>query len=1420
MDDISATLIYSVFFHCFWIILGGIAVTTVPTFSGSWHLTTFAALSLSLLLIWDFRSDQSLDHCDSTPLVLRNRRRQTAARSQFRGLHKVLRIVQIIFILIFLDGHTTSCAIRGEGCVTTMDGMRADLFSDHRNSLDSAKHHGPGPKKIYESPQTSMKRKVCKRSFKRAVQRAERHGVTWYRGQLHTATQLGTTVKPPAIHQQIKNVRPSKPTLRQRFTCFSWNCNGLLPSHWDFLMMWLENQEIDILFFQETHWPFTRDWVSEKYMMAHSGSQSKQAGLLCMVSKRICSPSELTWYEHVPGRVLQLRIHGKNRCIDLINVYQYTCIPSHMDQRQQVWHQLFALLHALSKKNVLVLAGDFNCSTDQRSNAVGFPTFKCGDNRSHGPSHPDANHWQQLLLQFDLSALNTWNVNDTGTYEFCNQSSRIDYICTRRIHADQLARDVKHLREFSLVPITGAYHVPLLTSLRRVWFPAHKPPPLGWTRQQRLQLHQHCLNRDFVFDDFLATVHDTVHELAQHHQPDLTLLHQHLMQIKVSALNSRSTPDRPPRTDARPFKRFQDHTWMLRRIHTTDLAGLFAAWNHVCQRNQARKDMNLAAKQSRKQRLDQVFHAADQAEKAKDHFTLFQHIRSLAPKQPAKRIMLRSSQGELLGPDAAADWLQQWYQDLYSDGIPATCITDFSWPFTQQEFAQGLQSLPSNKALAPSFSPAPFWKYGAEPIAQFLDPLFHECCRTQQFPDSWGIGTVAMLVKPGKKGQHPSELRPIALLEPTGKTAMGLVTSAVQHQIQSLLNRLPQFAYARGRGTEDATHRFANHCRSVRQSLDALSHPIHCLKQGLPIPSLTGGMTLSLDLSRAFDMVDRTLLFRSMEQLDISTDLISLLTCVYNTTRYEFEQRGVFRSVTTRRGIRQGCRAAPCLWTVFISALMLDIGHRISPEFLLYCITIFADDICSHQIFHDEESFLTLLGAFGKLLDLIESAHLEVNLAKTTVTMRMRGRLVGKMQRRYVVRTKQGTFLKIPRAHGKHTLVRLVKSFRYLGVVFSYYNFEKETMSLRLKHSDQSAHQLHRWLYTQRMTTGQRVKLWYQCIFTCLRYGIIATGFTEVTLLSFYRFSIRQLRRILRDPVHLSHESNSDFLRRCQLPDPLLRLRDLCLQTASRSLKRHRQLAEDDILRLTPLPCYDHLLQVIERVHTQVTEVRTFDEVQSQHECPDCHHVFGTLAALRRHCTVAHGRRSGLLRLLSTQPATDTPTCPRCHMRFSTWHRYHYHVQYICTAALKEIDQVEHRLRVQELLQFARAHQVADLRLHATLLMYFLNRCVLCGKFHITQTGLMRHWNDEHAQTYKTHLPVPQFYCQQVPVTNPCQLCSISFAQYHRCIIWRQLAMLITARDLSAVYCDVGTNIQLVCDICGKAYTTKHGLAQHIQKFP
>ena len=600
-----------------------------------------------------------------------------------------------------------------------------------------------------------------------------------------------------------------------------------------------------------------------------------------------------------------------------------------------------------------------------------------------------------------------------------------------------------------------------------------------------------------------------------------------------------------------------------------------------------------------------------------------------------------------------------------------------------------------------------------------------------------------------------------------------------------------------------------------------MSYPLHRQRMGLATPSLLGGMTLCLDLTRAFDMVDRARLFAGLISLGVTTGIISLLQCVYNTTAYEFEHRGVHRTVKTHRGIRQGCKAAPCLWTVFISVLMTELANKLSPQFLLLCVTIFADDICSHSTFDNEESFETLLHAFGTLLDLIEGTNLELNLAKTTITLRMTGKPTGKIQRKFTLRTQNGTFLKIPRSDGSFTKIKLVRSFKYLGVMLSYHNFERETMRLRLKHSEQTSHQLHRWLFTQRFSAKQRVKIWYQCTFACLRYGIIATGFTDVTITSFYRFCVKQLRRILREPVHLTKENNWTFLHKHNLPHPLLRLRDLCLQTARRSLLRHHNLQDDDILQLTPLPDYDILIQVIDKVYEQVSaELPTTEAPHTidPHECNICGVTFSTLTSLRRHRTVEHGQRSGKLRLMTLQPTPAVPTCPRCGDKFTTWHRFQYHITFVCTTDLQEIDQVEHRLRVQELLQFARAHQVAALCRNAMLLMYFLHHCAICGKFHSTITGLMRHWNDDHTRTFQNHLPALQFYCAHVEVRNPCDLCSVSYTRYHKCIIWRQLAMLLTEMDLTAVYCDIAETEKLICETCGKAYTTKHGLAQHLQR--
>ena len=173
-------------------------------------------------------------------------------------------------------------------------------------------------------------------------------------------------------------------------------------------------------------------------------------------------------------------------------------------------------------------------------------------------------------------------------HEFCTHSSRIDYICTRRTHADKMAKDVQLLRDFTLVPLTGAFHVPLLTTIRKEWYPERPPLKTGWTRSQRLQLHQHCVQQDLVFTHFCARLHEAIENLGTTSSSDLEALHDTLKQFDGATFQ----PDKPTssiQTDVGPARRFQVHTRGLRQVQTSDLAGLFKAWFHITQKQSSER---------------------------------------------------------------------------------------------------------------------------------------------------------------------------------------------------------------------------------------------------------------------------------------------------------------------------------------------------------------------------------------------------------------------------------------------------------------------------------------------------------------------------------------------------------------------------------------------------------------------------------------------------------------------------------------------------------------------------------------------------------------------------------------------------------------------------------------------------------------
>ena len=994
---------------------------------------------------------------------------RTTTRSQVRATRISSGWWSFWSLLVLLLTITTSVQW-SEGCAGNMDSVRASV-----SSQPGAKERVEELQVAFELSQTNSHQTVKKRSYKRAVRRAEIRGFTLYRGRLCTAHQLGTTHKDTTHDVVTKpNIIQNHKLKRKRITCFSWNSSGLSPSGWDFFQQWLACQRLDVIMIQETHWGYTSEWVMEHYYALHSGVGAGRAGLLCLISKDLCQIHDLSWHEVLPGRLMHFRINGRDRDLDFINIYQHIHVRDRMEDRCNLWTELQTLLTKLPKRNHLTLMGDWNTSPGTSSTAVGVETFQWKTSRCGGPKHTDAQVFHNILKQFDLVAINTWDSTLGPTYIFGDQTSRIDFVICRRQHTDETSKHVQYLGDFPLICPTGAHHIPQIASLLKVWHQNFSESPTGWTRAQRLELHRQWTRNPGAADKLQEDIRETIAALPRDGN---RFDHVHDALNSFPAPQTHQTREAVYKYDITPFQLFQAHSQHLRELRQPTLGNLFQAWFHVhhrLYRQRARKQMRLTSSQARKQHLNKIFAIAGKAEAAKDHFRMYQAIRELAPKQPFRRIQIRDTDGTILSPSAAADRIQDWLTDLYHDPEAESERRSFQWPFTAQEFQHGLLELPALKALAPGYAPALFWHGAAEVLAPYLQEYF--CIGSEQMtlPRQWTMGSFCLLPKHTKRTHAPQDLRPITLLEPCGEALLGTLALHLFDTIGATLCSVPQYAYLPGRGTEEALIRVFRHCDTVRNLCNSHRFPLHQSAQGLNPGPLEGGLLVTMDLSKAFDMVHRGRLFRCLSNLGVPDHLLDFLNAIYHETSYTFQHRGQTRCLSTSRGIRQGCKAAPTLWAAYVTGILLECGQTIDAQWLYDCITMYADDGCMHEVVTTPEQFEQLVHKVGFTLDLFEAAQLTINLEKTYALLRLVGSAVDKIHKQYIMKTPNGTFLKIPRRSGQSTLIRLVKHFQYLGATVSYYNFERATTLARIKASEKTGQQLHCWLHTTRGFRGSK----------------------------------------------------------------------------------------------------------------------------------------------------------------------------------------------------------------------------------------------------------------------------------------------------------------------------------------------------------
>ena len=166
---------------------------------------------------------------------------------------------------------------------------------------------------------------------------------------------------------------------------------------------------------------------------------------------------------------------------------------------------------------------------------------------------------------------------------------------------------------------------------------------------------------------------------------------------------------------------------------------------------------------------------------------------------------------------------------------------------------------------------------------------------------------MALLLKPQKQGKCPSEYRPVGLADPIGKTILGTLRKQYESELYSAIESLPQFAYAKNRGTAQALTRAFQHIHQARTLIKAQKLTLSQRKAGAQPARLVGAITVPIDLTKAFDSLEPQAMQAALSISDLPQNIQSIIMQWHHELHYHAAHEGHSGQIACQRGVRQGC---------------------------------------------------------------------------------------------------------------------------------------------------------------------------------------------------------------------------------------------------------------------------------------------------------------------------------------------------------------------------------------------------------------------------------------------------------------------------------------------------------------------------------
>jgi len=326
-------------------------------------------------------------------------------------------------------------------------------------------------------------------------------------------------------------------------------------------------------------------------------------------------------------------------------------------------------------------------------------------------------------------------------------------------------------------------------------------------------------------------------------------------------------------------------------------------------------------------------------------------------------------------------------------------------PISAQEVLSAINHLNLNKSAGPDCILAGMLKFSVSRTLPFVVELFNRIFDSGEYPSAW---TEAIVVPIHKSGDfdNPDNYRGISLLSILGK-----VFSHV------LNRRLTLWAEDNNKISE-----VQGGFRAGYSTIDNI-YVLFTVVQKYLLKKSGKVYICFVDFKKAFDCVNRAILWNTLRKAGIGGKMLHILTNIYKSVRSCVRcPESITECFDCPNGVRQGCVLSPTLFSFLINELALEVaekgmhGVQLSPDIIQILIILFADDVALASY-----TTVGLQRQINILKEYADNFGMQVNLSKTKVIVFRKGGYLSQKE------------------HWKYgnELLEVVNSYKYLGLHFT-----------------------------------------------------------------------------------------------------------------------------------------------------------------------------------------------------------------------------------------------------------------------------------------------------------------------------------------------------------------------------------------------